>query len=66
MAGKQKPTRKFKAYMVVSRYGHPVQENHQWGSNYIIARLKSGACVWNEGERVVHVEVRVLDGDNGL
>lgn len=61
MSGKQRPTKKLKAYMVVSKYGHPVQEIHNWGNNYIIARTKSGACAWIHGEKVVKVLVTVLD-----
>jgi len=59
--GKPRPTKKLKAWMVVSRLGHPVQENHPWGFNYIIAQLKGAASIWRDGERVVKVEIRVLD-----
>lgn len=64
MAGKQKPTKKLKAWMVVSRYGHPVQESHPWGWNFIVAKKKYEASTWRDGEKVVPVQITMLPTDD--
>lgn len=58
-----KPTKKIRAWMVMSKHGHPVQENHPWGWNFIVAKTKGEATIWNSGERAVKVIITVCDGD---
>lgn len=58
---KAKKPKTVKAWMVFDAKGEPIKENHAWGQNYVVAKTKGEACVWNPGERAVRVEIKCTE-----